>query len=111
MRDFAIAGAFALLAGVLPAAVALVPKPGAPVAVIAVPWEREGAALRIVAAADGLVLAAGGSGAIAIATSAASGFVGRLYRSGAILVVDGAALSTCLSITPEHRFSVKGTTI
>jgi hypothetical protein len=111
MRDFAVAGAFALLAGTLPAAVALAPKPGAPVAVIALPWEQDGAALRIVAAADGLLLAAAGGGGIAIATSVASDFIERLYRSGAVLVVDGATLSACLSIAREHRFSVKGTTI
>src|SRR5262245_57263332 len=57
-RDLAIAGGFALLAGCLPSAFALAPKPGAPVAVIALPWAQDGDALRIVAAADGRVMGA-----------------------------------------------------
>jgi len=110
-RDLAIAGVFALLAGSLPAALALAPKPGAPVAVIAAPWAADGAALRIVAAAEGTVLDTARDGGIAIAAAAGDDFVGRLYRSGAVLVLDGAALSACLSIAGEHAFSAKRTTI
>jgi len=110
-RDLAIAGIFALLAGCLPAVLALTPKPGAPVAVIAAPWAEDGAALRIVAAADGTVLDTARDGGIAIAAPAADDFVARLYQSGAVLVLDGAALSACLSIAGEHPFSAKRTTI
>ena len=110
-RDFAIAGLFALLAGLLPAVLALTPKPGAPVAVIAAPWAEDGAALRIVAAAEGTVLDTARHGEIAIAAAAGGDFVDRLYRSGAVLVLDGTALSACLSIAGEHRFSAKRTTI
>jgi len=110
-RDLAIAGTFALLAGGLPAALALAPKAGEPVAVIAGPWAEGGAALRIVAAADGSVLAAARDGSVAIAAAAGDDFVDRLYQSGAVLVLDGAALSACLSIAGEHRFSAKRTTI
>jgi hypothetical protein len=108
-RDLAIAGLFAVLAGCLPAALALAPKSGAPVAVIAAPWAEDGAALRIVAKADGTLLDAAHGGGVAIATSAGDDFVGRLYESGAALVLDGAALSACLSIA-GNPFSAKRTT-
>jgi hypothetical protein len=106
-RDIAIAGAFAMLAGLLPAAAALTPKAGAPVAVIAPPFADDGAAVRIVAAADGFVLGATGRGGVAIATSAASDFIARLYQSGASVVVDAGALSACLALAGEPPFSAK----
>ena len=109
-HDLAIAGVFALLAGCLPAALALAPKSGAPVAVIAAPWAENGAALRIVAKAGGTLLDAARDGGVAIATSAGDDFVGRLYESGAVLVLVGAALSACLSIAGNHPFSAKRTT-
>jgi hypothetical protein len=109
MRDVAIAGVFALCAGLLPAGVALAPKPGAAVAVIASPWAIDGEAVRIVAAADGLVVGATHRGGVAVATSAAPDFVGRLYQSGASVVIDAAALSACLSIAGEQLFSAKRT--
>jgi len=101
-RDFAIAGLFAVLAAILPAALALAPKPGAPVAVIAFPWADDGAALRIVAAAQGDLIAAPRHGGIAIATSLAADFVARLYGAGAALVIDGAVLAGCLPGANAH---------
>ncbi len=102
----AIAGAFALLAGALPAAVSLLPQPGLPVAVIAWPWAERGAALRIVIEADGMLIDAHRDGRVAIANSASSDFIARLYRSGAAVVLDGTGLSGCLS-DPRHTF-IKG---
>jgi hypothetical protein len=110
-RDLAIAGAFALFAGCMPAALALAPKAGTPVAVIALPWAEDGAALRIVAAADGRVIGAAHGGEIAIAMPTGDDFVSRLYQSGAALVLDGAALAACLTITGEHPFSAKRTSL
>src|SRR5215207_7478373 len=78
-------GLFWLLAGGMPAALALAPQSGAPVA-----------------AADGVLLAAPHNGRIAIATSAAADFIGRLYRSGAALVVDVAAAAACLAAVEGH---------
>jgi len=108
-RDLAIAGVFALCAGLLPAGLALAPKAGAPVAVVAPPWATDGEAVRIVAAADGVVVSATRRGGIAVATSDAAGFIGRLYQSGATVVIDAAALSACLSFTGAQQFSGKGT--
>jgi hypothetical protein len=110
-RHIAIAVAFALLAAGLPAALALLPQPGFPVAVIAYPWAERGAAVQIVTAADGMLLDAHRDGKVAIATSAAADFVARLYRSGAALVVDGAALAGCFPLADDHRPFVKRTAI
>jgi hypothetical protein len=104
-RDLAIAGAFVLCAGLLPAGIALAPKTGAPVAVIAPPWASDGEALRIVAAADGFVLGATPRGGIAIATSAAADFIVHLYQAGASAVVDAGAMSACVSIPGGQPFS------
>jgi hypothetical protein len=109
MRDIVIAGVFAVCAGLLPAGIALAPKTGAPVAVIAAPWAIDGEAMRIVAAADGLVLGAARHGTIAISAPAAADFIARLYRAGAALVVDAGALSACLSVAGEQPFSAKRT--
>jgi hypothetical protein len=104
-RDIAIGALFALCAGLLPAGVALAPKAGAPVAVIAAPWADDAEALRIVAAADGSVLGTTPRGGVAIATSVAADFVARLYRAGAAAVIDAGAVSACLSIAGEAPFS------
>jgi hypothetical protein len=108
MRQIAMVAGFALVAGATPAALALAPQPGAPVAVIALSWTDVGAAMRIVAAADGLLLEAPHGGRIAIATSAEPEFAARLYRSGAALVIDGAAVIACLP-AEGHRLFLKRT--
>lgn len=109
MRDFAIAGLFALLAGGMPAGLAVLPQPGSPVAVIAPAWTESAAALRIIAAADGAVLEASANGSVAIAHSDAADFVTRLYQAGAALVLDGAAMSRCLSVGTSGRLFAKRT--
>src|SRR5262245_17909708 len=110
-RELIVAGAFTLLAGLLPAGLALAPKAGTPVAVIASPWAEPGDAMRIVAAADGRILQATHGGGVAIATSDGNDFVARLYQSGAALVVDGAALAGCLAAISPHPFFAEGTRI
>jgi len=100
-----------MLAGLLPAGLALAPKGGTPVAVIASPWAEPGDAIRIVAAADGRILQATHGGVVAIATSDSNDFVARLYRSGAALVLDGAALAGCLAAISPHPFFAEGTRI
>jgi hypothetical protein len=105
MRHFVMAAGFVLVAGGMPAALALAPQPGEPVAVIAFPWADSAAAMRIVGAAGGLLLEAPHHGRIAIATSAEPEFAGRLYRSGAALVVDAASVVGCLPADGHRLFS------
>ena len=54
--------------------------------------------MRIAASADGLILAATGDGRVAIARASTDDFVARLYRAGAMIVLDGQIVSACLSL-------------
>jgi TctA family transporter len=98
VRAIAIATLFALTAGLGPAAIALAPKAASPVAIVAAPWAAAGEAARIVAAADGSIMAATGDGHVAIARSGAQDFVARLYRAGALIVLDAALVAACLPV-------------
>ncbi len=98
VRTIAIVTVFILGAGLGPAAIALAPKAARPVAIVAAPWAAAGEAARIVAAADGSMLAATGDGHVAIARSAADDFAARLYRAGALIVLDAALVAACLPV-------------
>lgn len=100
MHPALAATAFTVLAGLLPTAFALAPKQdGGPVAVIVAPWQANGDAMRIVAAADGTLVMATRGGDIAIAQSKSADFIDRLYQAGALLVIDAAVVSACMRIT------------
>lgn len=100
MRNIAFVTLFVLGAGLGPAAIALAPKAESPVAIVAAPWAAAGAAARIAAAADGFIMAATGDGRVAIARFATDDFVSRLYRGGALIVLDASPVIACLSTTP-----------
>jgi hypothetical protein len=102
LRQFAIATLFVLIAGTAPAALALAPKSAGPVAVLVPPWAARGEAARIVAAVNGTIVGATRGGNVAIALSDDADFVTRLYQSGALLVVDAAAITACLTIERNH---------
>jgi hypothetical protein len=101
MRPALIAALFVLVAGTAPAALALAPKTAGPVAVVVAPWAESGEAIRIVAAVNGTITGASHGGAVAIARSADADFVTRLYRAGALLVLDAQAVAACLKIEPD----------
>ena len=103
MRPALTAALFVLVAGTAPAALALAPKTADPVAVVVAPWAESGEAVRIVAAVNGTITGASHGGAVAIARSADADadFVTRLYRAGALLVLDAAAVTACLRIEPD----------
>ena len=96
MRDIAIAIVFVFCAALGPAAIALAPGNAGPVAVIAPPWAAGDAAAQLVAGSDGALVATAHSGRIAIARFDTDGFVSRLYRAGALLVIDATAVTACL---------------
>jgi hypothetical protein len=102
LRQVAIAALFVLIAGTAPAALALAPKSAGPVAVLVPPWAARGEAARIVAAVNGTIVGATHGGNVAIAMSDDADFVTRLYQSGALLVVDAAAITACLTIEQNH---------
>jgi hypothetical protein len=84
------------------AAPQLLPADGARVAVIA-PGQD---ALSLVAAADGKVITVTDTGIIAVSTE--PGFTGRLYRSGAWLVLRYDGLDGCLDPTLEDSDNERG---
>jgi hypothetical protein len=84
------------------AAPQVLPGDGERVAVIA----PRADALRIVAAAGGQALAATGTGIIAV--SSEPGFVGRLYHSGAWLVLRFNGPTGCLNSNPKDSDNERG---
>ncbi|WP_181706884.1 hypothetical protein [Chthonobacter rhizosphaerae] len=82
---------FAAAAGAV-AILSLAPGANGEVAVLA---PASTPAVEIVAAAGGAVAAVSPSGRVAIAVATADGFVGRLYRAGALLVFNPALASGC----------------
>jgi hypothetical protein len=71
------------------------PAANGPVAVFAAPWSISAA--EIVAQAGGRLVAAGRSDRVIVAISENDDFVSRLYRSGAILVIDPRYALGCRS--------------
>jgi hypothetical protein len=95
VRDLTIAMVFAVTAALVPAALALAPRPESPITVVMPPWAAAGEAVRIVAAAGGTLVATAREGRVAIARSPADDFVASLHRAGAFLVIDAAAVIAC----------------
>ncbi|MEO3431219.1 hypothetical protein AAFN88_20355 [Pelagibius sp. CAU 1746] len=65
-------------------------------AAVFAPGTDKAAALAAVAEAEGLVVRAGGWGAVLIAHSDDAGFAARLRRAGALMVVDPRSAAGCL---------------
>lgn len=95
MKTGLITGLFAIVVGLAPAALALTPRPDAPLAIVASPWQP-GAALRVAAAAGGTLIAASGGGTVAIVRSDDPAFVDQLFAAGAWLVLDATPVQACL---------------
>ena len=102
MRELTIAMLFAVTAALVPAALALAPRTESPVTVVMPPWAAAGDAARVVAAADGTLIATAREGRVAIARSAAVDFVASLHRAGAFLVIDAAAVIACFGFDRIH---------
>jgi ABC-type nitrate/sulfonate/bicarbonate transport system substrate-binding protein len=80
----------------LPLVVAAIPRPGQPVAVVA--WSVQGGgAAAIAARAEGELRSVTNGNRVAITSSNAPDFVTRLYRAGALLVVDASLATACLT--------------
>ena len=95
MRDAILVIAFSSACLFAPIALALSPRDGEAVAVIAAPWSGASAP-QIIAAADGRLLDAAANHLVAIGIDASPGFAPRLYAAGALLVLDARAAAFCL---------------
>ena len=100
MRDALISIAFAAGCLLAPIALALSPREGEAVAVIAAPWSPISAAF-IVATADGRLLDAANT-LVAVGIDAAPDFTPRLYAAGALLVIDAKTAALCLPGFPNQ---------
>jgi len=95
MKTAMTAGLFAVLVGIVPAALALAPKHDAPVAIVASPWQP-GAAVRIASITGGTLIDASAGGTVAIIRSEDPDIIDRLYKAGALLVLDATPVQACL---------------
>ena len=102
MRDLAIATLFATGVALVPAAIALAPTAENPVVIVSAPWGAAGDAARIAAAAGGSIVSATGHVAIA-RFSTTGGFASKLYRAGALLVLDATLVTACLPFDRDHH--------
>jgi hypothetical protein len=83
----------AIIASAIPLSTLAAPQDGQTVLVVA-PFSREGA-IGVMANAEGRLVAATRFHSIALVSSDAPGFASRLYRAGAVLVLNADALSGC----------------
>jgi hypothetical protein len=95
VRDVVLAVIFAGFCLLGPIALALSPRDGEAVAVLAMPWPGANASATV-AAADGRLLDLAANRLVAIAVDGSPGFVSRLYAAGALLVIDARAATFCL---------------
>jgi hypothetical protein len=89
-----VAANAAVIAAVLFATIAV--PTGPLVAVVVAPWSEPEAALSVVAAAEGSIVAPGRVGWMVIAHGEDRSFASRLRRNGAWLVLNHALLAGCL---------------
>lgn len=94
--------ALSLLTVLAPAATLLLPGSDA-VAVIGPSGRGSGPTIALVARAGGTVLREGGRDNIVVAVSSERGFVARLYREGAWLVLDPLIAGGCASFNVSAR--------
>lgn len=95
-RTSRIVGAnLAVILTVLSAA-AMTPRNGQALVLVA-PWSDPARVIEVVARAEGSILNGTGAPYAAIAHSDKPGFFFRLFKSGAILVLDGSLASFCRS--------------
>jgi hypothetical protein len=78
----------------VPALALAVPR-SAQVAVVGAPLQDGGAVFALVARAGGAVVRGGGTANVVVAESSEPGFVWRLYREGAWLVLDPLVAGGC----------------
>jgi hypothetical protein len=79
------------------AALQAVPRDGTQVAAIFAPWDESGSVMARVAQADALLVRRGLSDSIVVVQSDEPGLIGRLYASGAWLVIDPNVFGGCLA--------------
>jgi hypothetical protein len=97
-RQCRIIGINLVVITVVLSAAAIVPRNGQALVIVA-PWSEPGRVIDVIADADGSIINGTGASYAAIAHSDEPGFALRLFRSGAMLVLDGSLAFFCRSTT------------
>lgn len=66
------------------------------VAVILPPWADSARIMQVISDAGGELINGGRRDWIAVATSQSTDFVSKLYKAGAVMVIDGSIAAACL---------------
>ncbi|MCC0035947.1 MAG: hypothetical protein H6887_11890 [Hoeflea sp.] len=96
LRQYRIVGLNLAVILVVLSAAAIVPRNGQAL-VIVYPWSDPGRVIEVIADAGGSVMNGTGAPYAAIAHSDEPGFAFRLFKSGAMLVLDGSLAFFCRS--------------
>jgi hypothetical protein len=96
-RQCRIVGANLAVILIVLSAAAIIPRNGKAL-VFVPPWSEPGHVIAVIAKAGGSVLNGTGASYAVIAHSDQSGFAYRLFKSGAVLVLDGSLAFFCRSI-------------
>lgn len=95
-RQFRIVGMNLAVILVVLSAAAIVPRNGQALVIVS-PWSDPGRVIEVIADAGGSVMNGTGAPYAAIAHSDEPGFAFRLFKSGAMLVLDGSLAFFCRS--------------
>lgn len=79
-------------------ALASVPREGKSIAVFSWPGAKQSSVIEIIVEADGVIKNFGQFSWVAISNYDKKNRVQRLYKAGALLVLDAALVSTCLNL-------------
>lgn len=96
LRQYRIVGMNLAVILVVLSAAAIVPRNGQALVIVS-PWSDPGRVIEVIADAGGSVMNGTGAPYAAIAHSDEPGFAFRLFKSGAMLVLDGSLAFFCRS--------------
>ena len=96
LRQYRIVGLNLAVILVVLSAAAIVPRNGQALVIVS-PWSDPGRVIEVIADAGGSVMNGTGAPYAAIAHSDEPGFAFRLFKSGAMLVLDGSLAFFCRS--------------
>ena len=99
--------AIGVIAATCSVALAVQPRDGQQVVVLTWPWAGNGAAMRVIAAADAKIIASGRTDWIAVAEDARPNLVRRLYGAGAAFVADAAFAKACGNLVTQGALFAK----
>ncbi len=77
--------------------IAFVPRQNQSIAVIVPPWSESDHIIKVISKAGGVIKTQDQNGWVAISQNDNPDIVNRLYKAGAVLVIDASVVSACFS--------------